>query len=579
NGSAIYNPNHMFGLFSAFDPDVVDEMELYKSSIPAEYGGRISSVLNVKSKSGDPQKIKAAAGIGVLTSHAYIEGPLAKDKTTFVLGGRTTYSNWILGRLPQDSGHSGGKANFSDISAGVTHRFSSDNSLQMNAYWSTDGFSFSGDTTFRYKNVNVALKWKKRLSARTSVETSGGYDWYAASIDDAFNPYDAYKFETVIRQVLAKSQLSTVLGKHTLFYGAQITPYALDRGNIRPIGDESNHENKTLGTELAFEPAVWVSDSWQMTDKLLVDYGTRLSSFLHTGPAKFYANPDIRLSGKYSFTPDFSLKAGFNTMSQYIHMISNTTSVSPMNTWKLSDDKLKPQSGWQAAAGAYLSVAKSLVDLSVETYYKRTYNYLDYKTGADLVMNENLADELITTKGQAYGVEFMVRKPVGKLNGWISYTYSRSLLKEMEDRGVMTINKGAWYPAAHDKPHDLKVVANYAITHRYSISANVDYSTGRPVTVPVGIYYFNGGYRLAYSDRNGHRIPDYFRLDLALNIEPGHYLKKLTHFSYTIGVYNVTGRKNAYSVFYATHDGTKVTGHMLSVFATQIPYININVRF
>ncbi len=193
-------------------------------------------------------------------------------------------------------------------------------------------------------------------------------------------------------------------------------------------------------------------------------------------------------------------------------------------------------------------------------------------------MNPNLADDLVETENRSYGVEFMAKKAVGKLNGWISYTYSRSRLREMQDRGIYTINNGEWYNAPYDKPHDVKVVANYKFTHRYSISANLDYATGRPVTIPVGRYYYQDGMRLVYSERNGYRIPDYFRLDLALIIEPSHYLKKLTHMSFTIGCYNVTGRKNPYSVYY-TSEGGNISGHMLSVFATQIPYVNFNLKF
>ncbi len=259
-------------------------------------------------------------------------------------------------------------------------------------------------------------------------------------------------------------------------------------------------------------------------------------------------------------------------------MISNTTSISPLDTWKLTDEKVKPQNGWQAATGLYWTMAGQY-DVSLESYYKKMYNYLDYKSGAVLSMNENLVDDLITTQGKAYGVELMIKKPIGKLNGWISYTYSRTMLKEMEDRGTNTINRGEWYNAPHDKPHDLKMVGNYKFTHRYSISVNLDYSTGRPVTIPISKYMYAGGYRLFYSDRNAYRIPDYFRLDIAMNIEPSHYLKQLTHMTVTFGVYNVTGRKNAYSIYYTTNGGTKIEGHMLSVFATQIPYINLNLKF
>ena len=207
------------------------------------------------------------------------------------------------------------------------------------------------------------------------------------------------------------------------------------------------------------------------------------------------------------------------------------------------------------------------------------YHYLDYRNGAVLVMNENLADELTQAKGRAYGIEFQAKRTQGKITGWLSYTYARTQLKDQQNLGIDAINGGEWYNAAHDKPHEVKFVGNYKITHRFSVSCNVDYSTGRPVTIPVSTYYYGGGMRLAYSTRNGYRIPDYFRMDLALNIDPGHYLRKLTHMSWTLGVYNVTGRKNAYSVYYTTHGGASISGYKVSVFAAPIPYINLNLKF
>ena len=580
NGGTIYNPSHMFGIFSSFNPDAVENVELYKSSIPAEFGGRISSVMDVKSKDGNMEKIKGSVGIGLLTSHAFLEGPLKKDKTSFTLGGRTTYSNWILGIFPQDNGYSGGKSQFSDVNAGITHKFAEDNTLNVNAYWSHDGFSFAKDTTFHYNNINVSARWKKAMSESTDMTLSGGYDWYETMVNDFSKSYSAYTIQSVIRQARLKAGFSTAINDaHTLSYGAELTAYALDRGNMTPYSDTSLIASHSLGTEIALEPSLWIADTWKIDDKLSFDYGTRLSSFLATRPMKFYGMPELRLSGKYTFNPNLSVKAGFNTMDQYIHMISNTTTVSPMDTWKLSDTDIKPQMGWQGAGGVYWSVASGKIDISLEGYYKRLYNYLDYKSGAVLVMNDDLVNSLVETTGKAYGAEFMLKKPLGKLNGWVSYTYSRTLLKEMHDRGIATINSGEWYPAAFDKPHDLKVVGNYKFTHRYSLSFNVDYSTGRPVTIPVGYYNYGGGDRLAYSDRNGYRIPDYFRLDLAVNFEPSHYLRKLTYFSVTVGAYNVTGRKNAYSVYYTTNGGHLLTGYKISVFAYPVPYLNINMRF
>ena len=579
NEGTIYNPNHMFGILSGFNPDVINDVELYKSSIPAQYGGRISSVLEVRSRDGNSKKVQGSLGLGLLTSRLHLEGPIVKDRTTFILGGRTTYSNWLLNLLPENSSYGGGRATFQDVNLGVSHKVDERNSLHAYGYFSRDKFSFSNDTTFRYRNVNGSLKWHSVFSDRHSMTLTAGYDSYHYGIEDRFNAYTAYRLETAVDQAFAKAAFkSAVNDDHTLSYGLNATWYNLNPGSYHPAGDSSLVRAVDLDPERAVEAAIYAGDTWRIGENLSVDAGLRWSQFIRPGNRKFRGGPEFRLSGKYSFNDVTSVKAGFNTMRQYIHMISNSINVSPTDSWRLTSDKIRPQEGWQAAAGFYHTLMDNTVDLSVEAYYKRVKHYVDYKSGAVLVMNPDLPDELIDTENRSWGVELMARKNLGKLNGWVSYTWSRSRLREMEDRGVNTINGGRWYNAAYDKPHDVKVVANYKFTHRYSLSANLDYATGRPVTIPVGRYGYDGGMRLVYSERNGYRIPDYFRLDLAFIIEPGHYLKQLTHLSLTFGCYNVTGRKNPYSIYY-TSDGYKVSGHMLSVFATQIPYVNLNLKF
>ncbi|MBQ9660357.1 MAG: carboxypeptidase-like regulatory domain-containing protein [Bacteroidales bacterium] len=580
NDGTIYNPTHLFGIFSAFNPDIVSDVELYKSSIPAEFGGRISSVLEVRSREGNANKIAGSLGIGLLTGRFNLEGPLAKGRTTFLAGGRTTYSNWLLNLLPENSSYHGGRASFSDVNASVTHKINDHNTLQAYAYWSRDNFSFSQDTSFRYSNLNASLKWRSRLGARLNLVAAAGYDQYQARFDHDFNEWSGYQVASAIRQGFGKATFRLTTDKgHNLSFGFNATWYHLSPGSLRGLHDQTLVQERDLAVQNALEPALFLSDSWTVSPALTLDGGVRLSGLLALHPSKFYVYPEFRLSGKYSFRDNLSVKAGFNTMSQYIHLISNTSSISPIDTWQLSSSRIRPQTGWQAAAGVYWTLADGRIDLSAEAYYKRMSHYLDYKSGATLLMNENLADDLVQTYGKAYGVELMARKTAGKLTGWLSYTYARTLLREMEDRGVETINGGAWYNAPHDKPHEVKAVLNYKFTHRFSVSANVEYSTGRPVTLPTGRFYYGGGYRLAYSARNAFRIPDYFRLDLAINIEPGHYLRQFSHLSWTIGVYNVTGRRNAYSVFFKTLGAGQVSGQMLSVFATPIPYLNLNLKF
>ena len=578
NGSTIYNPTHLFGIFSAFNPDIVSNVELYKSSIPAEYGGRVSSVLKVESKDGDMQRWKGSAGIGVLTSRLQVEGPIVKGKTSINAGGRITYSDWIMKRLPKNSAYAGGSAGFADANLGLTHRFDANNSLHVYGYYATDRFSFGGDTTFRYNNVNASLVWKHR-SKIGRTELSAGYDRYTNSLAAHEWEGGAYDLDTYIRQVFVRMDRKRQLGlHHELAWGLHMTHYMLDPGILTPFGVESIVKARTLKRENAEEPAFYLSDTWKPTDELSLEGGVRVSAFFALKDASTYFGiPDLRLAAKYSPAENLSFKAGLNSLTQYIHLISNTSAVSPMDTWKLSDAAIKPTWGWQGAGGVYWTELNTGIDLSAELYYKNTRNALDYKPGAQLSMNPDLADDLLPVYGRSYGVELMAKKTTGKLTGWLSYTYSRAHLKEMQDRGNETIAKGGWYNAPYDKPHEFKLVTNFALTHRYSFSVNVDYSTGRPVTVPLGMYWYGGKWRMAYAERNSFRIPDYFRTDVAFNIDPGHYLKAAFHTTITIGVYNVTGRKNPYSVFFKNDGSAK--GYMLSVFATQIPYVNLNILF
>lgn len=587
NGNTIYNPAHLFGISSSFNPDIVEGVELYKSSIPARFGGRISSVLDVTGKEGNREKLKGSMSLGLLTSRFHIDGPLVPGRrdslgvrgpagTTFCMGGRTTYSNWLLGMLPENSAYSGGSGDFSDLDFSITSRLNEHNSVRACAYWSGDKFAFSADTVFRYSNLNASLHFN-HSDGPSSYEIAAGIDRYSNRLSDRVNDTEAYTLGTYINQAFLRADYINRTTDHTLGYGFELLGYLLEGGRLRPLGGESLVIADDITPEKAVQPSFYLADSWSPSRNVSLDAGARVSSYFGGGSS--YIGPEFRLSGKYSVSPVLSLKAGVNTMRQYIHLISNTSTISPMDTWKLSDDNVLPTTGWQAASGAYWTVAGGKVDISLETYYKRMRNHLDYRSGAVLVMNHELADDLVRTRGKAYGVEFMARKSVGKLNGWISYCWSRTFLQDSQNEGLQAINGGKWYKASYDKPHDFKLVGNYAFTRRYSISANIDYSTGRPVTLPVGSFKYAGGSRLAYSSRNDYRIPDYFRVDLAVNIDPGHYLKALAHASVTIGCYNVTGRKNAYSVYYTTSGGTGVQGYMVSVFATQIPYINLNLLF
>ncbi|MBP8678304.1 MAG: TonB-dependent receptor [Bacteroidales bacterium] len=608
NDGTIFNPTHLFGLFSAFNADIVNDIELYKSTIPARFGGRISSVLEINSREGNSKKITGSAGIGLLTGKFHIEGPVIKDKLNFIVGVRTTYSDWILGLLPENTEYKNGSATFQDFTAGLSYKVDNKNTLYLNGYYSRDGFKFSNDTTFAYQNANASLKWRSIINESHNLVISAGYDLYNYKTSDFGNPVNAYTMDFNIKQGFVRANFNWLINeKHSLNYGLNTIFYHLSPGSLVPEGAESIVVPRKLPLEKGVESALYVGDTWSITDKLSLELGLRYSLYSALGEKTYfnyypgeprsestivdstivpsgkmvkpYLGPEFRVSARYAFNNDFSLKAGFNSMRQNIHMLSNTTAISPTDIWKLSDANISPQTGWQAAAGFYGNIFGRRIELSVEGYYKEMDNYLDYKSGAVITMNKFIERDVVKTVGRAYGAEIMLKKPLGKLNGWMAYTYSRTMLKQVPESGEMLINKGNWYSASYDKPHEIKLVANYKFTQRFSVSLNVDYSSGRPVTIPLSKYNYGNGYRLFYSDRNAYRIPDYFRMDFSINIEPSHNLTLLTHSTITLGVYNLTGRKNAYSIYYDTHSGSKIKGYKLSIFGAPIPYITYNIKF
>ena len=608
NGGTIYNPTHLFGFFAAFNSDMVSDVEIYKSSIPSQYGGRISSVLNITGKEANKEKFVGVAGIGLLTSKLNLEIPLWKERTSLLLSGRTTYSDWIMGMLPEKSGYKDGKAGFYDIGATFSHTFNVRNKLNIYGYYSRDRFAFNDNEKYGYGNMNVSAHLRSIFNDRLTGNFSVGYDHYDYRNDETVDSLQAARLSFGINQFFAKANFNMELEKHRLNFGASTLFYNIRSGTYEPLGKESLVAFDELQRDKALESAVYVGDEWELTPKFSLNAGIRYSMFNAMGPRDYYTyqsgtlpsestiadtvrikgnkvfktyhGPEFRLSGRYAFNDDFSVKAGFNTMRQYIHKVSNTSIMSPTDTWKLSDANIKPQQGWQLAGGLYYNTPNRDWEFSLEGYYKKMKDYLDYRSGAKLLMNHHLETDVINTEGYAYGVELEVKKPKGKLNGWINYTYSRTFLRQKDSRIVKPINGGDWYPTEYDKPHDFKLVGNYKFTRRYSLSLNMDYSTGRPTTVPAGQYYDQklGTTQVFYTDRNSYRVPDYFRMDLSFNVEASHHLTLDTHSSISFGLYNLTGRKNVYSIYYVV-ENKKIQGYKMSIFGAPIPFVTYNIKF
>ena len=603
----IYNPSHFFGFFSAFNPDVIKDVELYKSSIPSRYGGRLSSVLDVNSRDGNTKKLSGTAGIGLLTGRLNIEGPIIKDKTSFILGGRTTYSNWLLKMLPESSGYKDARAAFSDLNLRISHEINTKNNLYLSGYLSDDNSNLGTDTTFAYGNQNLSLKWKHIFNNKLTGVFVGGLSRYQYNNNSIVNPTNAYKMAFDIQQANFKSDFNYYLSsKHTIDFGVSTIRYDLNPGKYQPLGSQSLVKLNELAPEQAFESAVYVGDRFDLSSNLSMDLGVRYSMYNYMGPqsvnlyapdlpksesnvigttsydqgeiAKTYHGPEFRMSARYQIRDDLSVKAAYNTLRQYIHLLSNTTAIAPTDIWKLSDPNIRPQFGDQVSLGLYKNFKDNTIETSIEGYFKNLKDYLDYKSGANLILNHHIETDVINTKGKAYGVEFLVKKISGKLNGWMGYTYSRTLLKMDDPTAGQIINGGKYYPANFDKPHDFSLVANYRFSHRFSASFNTAYSTGRPITVPIGKYFYAGSLRANYSDRNALRAPDYFRTDFSIIIDGNHKVHQLTHNSWTFGIYNVTGRDNAYSTYFVSDKGL-IKGYQLSIFGSAIPFVNYNIRF
>ena len=429
------------------------------------------------------------------------------------------------------------------------------------------------------------------------------YDYYN---EDKSASLQAARLSFAIDMLWAKLNVRHRLSEMTNFtYGLNIQRYNVMPGKYEPIG-ESKVEFKILDDDKALEGAAYIDCEQKFGKKFTVSAGLRYSLFNSLGPrtsnyylsdelpsdssliesrretgiVKTYHAPEFRLSGRYAIKENLALKAGFNTMTQYIHKVSNSTIMSPTDIWKLSDINIKPQHGWQVTTGVYYETEDKDYEFSAEVYYKQMKDYLSYRNSAVLLMNENLERDVISTNGKAYGVELQVKKPFGKLNGWVNYTFSRTFLRQNEGHVISPVNNGDWFPSEYDRPHELKAVLNYKFTERYSLSGNFNYATGRPTTIPAGKYYNNrlGVYLPYYTERNGYRIPDYMRCDLAFNIEPTHKLTSFLHTSFSIGVYNAFARKNAYNIYYVS-EGEKTQGYKLSVFGSAIPYVSLNIRF
>lgn len=604
--AVIYSPSHFLGFFSAINPFATGSLDIYKASIPAEYGGRLSSVFDIKSKEPNYEKFSGEGAVGPVTTSLNLQTPIVKDKISITTAARATYSGWILRSLDEESLQNS-EASFYDGIVKYNHKINENNEFQATGYYSNDRFSITSDSIFSYNNALASLKWNHKFNDKHKAEVIAVNSQYKYGIEYDAESNSNFDFDYKINETQLKLNMDYLHSdQHKFKYGISTKLYQIEPGNVKPLGDNSIIEPVNLGKEKGLESALYISDLFEFNDKLLFDLGVRFSAFTALGPRtqnvyqdgvprnestisevksfgnneaiKTYGGPEFRLSARYLLSPSLSLKASYNTTIQYLHLLSNNTTISPTDTWKLSDLNTKPQRASQISLGLYKNLEDSDIEISLEGYYKRMNDILDYKVGAELILNENIEQELLQGEGKAYGVEFLLKKKKGKFNGWLGYSYSRALLRLNSDIPQEQVNNGEFFPANYDKPHDISLVTNFKLTNRFSFSANFIYQTGRPITYPIGKFTFAGSEQVLYSDRNEFRIPDYYRLDLGVNIEGNHKLKKLAHSFWNISVYNVLGRNNPYSVFFVNNDG-KIEAFKTSIFAIPVPTITYNFKF
>lgn len=605
-GAPVYNSSHFFGFFSAVNSDIIRDVTLYKGGIPARFGGRISSVLDIGAREGNRKEFMGTAGISPITTHVSVEGPIIKDTLTYLLTARTTYSNWIF-KLVNDPAINGSEASFYDLNAKLTYDFNKNNRIDFSAYTSHDDFSFSSaDTLYSYNNNIFALKWRHFFNSRFFSSFSVNNSAYNYDISSQYLITEAFALSHKVNTTGFKADFNWFLGRNEINFGLDLNRHAISPGTYLPDADSSLVVPRTIEKEQAWEGAVYIDDKFLLTDFLSVNVGLRLSAYAALGPQSVllynpeyskskatvtdtltfdegevvskYAGPEFRVSLNFRISDRNSIKLNYNRTRQYMHLLSNSTSIAPTDTWKLSGYYIKPQVGDQIALGFYEMLFRNNFEFSAEVYYKRIKNMVDFKGGTTLVMNENVEKDIVNVDGKAYGLELVLKKMEGKVRYSVGYTYSRTFIRSLSDFSVETINSGEWFPANFDKPNDLVLMFSYLFSRRVSFTSNYTYSTGRPITYPIATYRVSDKLMVTYSDRNAYRIPDYSRLDVALRISGNLRSHRIAHPYWTFSIYNVLGRENVYSIYFK-NEGEVVNGYKLSIFGRAIPSVSFNFDF
>jgi len=611
DGSTVFNTNHFFGFFGIFNGDAISDLSLYKSGMPTSFGGRLSSVFDIKSKEPSSDKLSVKGGIGPVTSKLLVETPIL-DHTSVLLGARATYSDFVLNQI-RNSPIANNNVSFYDLVLKTHTRINEKNELSLTGYFSKDAFQLASDSLlsfsdFDYTNSLVSLRWKHIFNNSFIAKVHAGISDYSYGTSYDVIPSQGFDMSFFIRERKLSLDFDQYKNERLSFnYGIEYKGFEGNPGTRSPLGAESLVSAQNIPNEQGFELAPYFSTTYEYSDRISLVGGIRFSNYNVLGPLtvneylageplspssvtgsqdykkgeiiQSYNGLEPRLGVRIQTGLQSSIKASYDRTRQNTHLLINAASISPTDVWRLSSPFIKPQIADQFSVGYYKNFeSNGVIETSIEAYYKDITNLLDFKTGSELQFNNTIETDILQGDGRSYGVELSLKKSQGWLNGWINYTYSRSLVRLDGQFPSERVNGGEFFPTGYDKPHYVNSVVNYKFNSRITITTNMIFSSGIPATYPVAKWDFRNSENLVYSDRNSFRVPNYFRCDLSFNIDASHKVKKLASSSWTFSVFNVLGRDNVYSVFFDVEDG-QVNGYELLVFKDPIPTITYNFRF
>lgn len=591
--ATVYNPSHLLGFFSTFNSDAIKDITVYKGGMPAEYGGRLSSVVDIKMNDGNNKDYHFGGGIGLISTRLNAEGPIVKDRGSFSISGRRTYADLFL-KLSSDSSVKNNSLYFYDLNVKANYKLSERDRVYLSGYFGRDNLSFGNTFGIDYGNATGTARWNHVFSSRLFSNTSLIYSRYSYKIRINSNNNNI-GLTSNIKDLDFKEDLQYYVNSgNKVNFGFSAIHHAIAPG-ILSASSTSSFNSLNLQNKYSLENAVYVSHEWSPTDRVHLDYGLRVSAFLALGPgafytydsngnakdstyyasgrvAKSYTNPEPRISLSFQLSEASSIKLAYNRNVQVLHLLSNSTSANPTDLWIPSSNNVKPGIADQGSIGFYKNADNNRYEFSIETYYKSLENQIDYKNGAQLIANTNVESQLLFGKGRAYGVEVFGKKKVGRLTGWISYTLSRTELK------INGVNQDKWYPAKQDRTHDIAIVGIYQASPKWTLSATWVYYTGNAVTFPSAKYQVDNQTAFYYTERNGYRMPAYHRMDVAATLQ-GKKRKKFES-SWTFSVYNLYGRENAYSIVFQNDpdDPTKTQALQYALFRF-VPAVTYNFKF